>query len=137
MGGSKNPVVSAPSNGIVLCGSGTTGCHGEIESNREDGRRLGFLVASHDDPELVPVLNWHHGTAFLSTAGGWWPIGRDYQGTDYLAWITAQRGIPADTAEYVRIQERIRAGLAGIDGRDLDSQEASVVADAWDREWWL
>lgn len=140
MGGSKDPAINSSANLILLCGSGVSDCHGDVESNREDGRRLGYAVASHDDPELVPILNWTHGTAFLSTAGGWWPIGRDYQGTDYLEWITTQRGVPADSAEYLRIQERILNGLLGINGpngitRDLDREETELVEDAWDREW--
>jgi hypothetical protein len=36
MGGSRNEsTYIKPANLIVLCGSGTTGCHGWVESNRD------------------------------------------------------------------------------------------------------
>jgi hypothetical protein len=55
MGGSHRPDTDSVANALALCGSGTTGCHGWVESNRDEARRLGFLVASHDDPQFVPV----------------------------------------------------------------------------------
>ena len=39
MGGAKTPDIHSAANQVLLCGSGTTGCHGEIESNREQRYR--------------------------------------------------------------------------------------------------
>ena len=49
MGGTSDPRVNDARNLIVLCGSGTTGCHGWIESHRATARRDGWLLASFDD----------------------------------------------------------------------------------------
>jgi hypothetical protein len=54
MGGTKDPKVSSPANLIVLCGSGTTGCHGDVESYR-DARARGLLLWRSQDPAEVPV----------------------------------------------------------------------------------
>lgn len=50
-------------NGIAyrlsLCGSGTTGCHGWVESHREEAARLGYLLPRNGrplDPARVRVL---------------------------------------------------------------------------------
>lgn len=142
MGGSRNPAVSGPANGLTLCGSGTTGCHGWAEAHRTEAISAGLIVAQHGDPELVPVLNWLHGAAFLSASSGWWPAGTDYRGTDYLEHVAAERGVPADSAEYLRLASVILDGLQRLNGpaaleRDLDADEAEVVENAWDREWEL
>lgn len=43
-------------NLLRLCGSGTTGCHGLIEANRELSRDLGLLVRrTVSDIAAVPV----------------------------------------------------------------------------------
>lgn len=57
MGGSRAPYVNLPSNLLVLCGSGVTGCHGWVEANRRDALELGLLVsrAAGTEPVLVPV----------------------------------------------------------------------------------
>jgi hypothetical protein len=55
MGGSKDPKISAPSNLVVLCGSGSTGCHGDAESYRDAARARGLLVWRSQDPAEVPV----------------------------------------------------------------------------------
>ncbi|MCJ1709279.1 HNH endonuclease [Microbacterium sp. VKM Ac-2923] len=44
MGGTSEPFVGAASNGIVLCGNGTQGCHGEFEDDRDRALDLGILV---------------------------------------------------------------------------------------------
>ena len=41
-------------NGLPLCGSGNTGCHGWTESNPEWAELLGWRVPSGTDPEPVP-----------------------------------------------------------------------------------
>lgn len=46
----------ASSNGVALCGSGTTGCHGWITEHPADSARWGWTVKSWDTPAEVPVL---------------------------------------------------------------------------------
>lgn len=46
----------APGNGLGLCGSGTNGCHGVVESYRTLAYVLGWLVRRGDDPCTVPAL---------------------------------------------------------------------------------
>lgn len=46
------------SNGISLCGSGTTGCHGEAHHNRLWAEESGLIVPSWQDPAEVPVVTW-------------------------------------------------------------------------------
>ena len=55
MGGSKDERLNLPANLIVLDGSGTTGCHGDVESNRAAARAFGYLVWRSLDPAEVPV----------------------------------------------------------------------------------
>lgn len=55
MGGSRDPRLNRPSNLILLCGSGTTGCHGEVESKRTDAREHGYLLWRSLDPTAMPV----------------------------------------------------------------------------------
>ena len=71
MGGSKTSWINAPSNLILLCGSGTTGCHGWVESNRDVARESGWLVPRNGVlvPRDVPVL-YGDGLWFLWDDGG-------------------------------------------------------------------
>jgi 5-methylcytosine-specific restriction protein A len=55
MGGSRDPRLNLPSNLILLDGSGTTGCHGEVESHRADAETDGYLVPRTLHPTEVPV----------------------------------------------------------------------------------
>ena len=48
----------SPANGIDICGSGTTGCHGYIHANPAEATRWGWTVKSWDDPAITPVLLW-------------------------------------------------------------------------------
>lgn len=65
MGGSRRPDLNTPANLILLCGSGTTGCHGRIESRREQAYDEGMLLHDGQDPATVPVL--------LACPGDTWP----------------------------------------------------------------
>lgn len=56
MGGSKDPVSNTPANMVLLCGSGTTGCHGVLESNRQWGIAVGLIVHQSFDPEEILVV---------------------------------------------------------------------------------
>lgn len=72
MGGTSDPRLARPSNGILLCGSGTTGCHGWVEANPEAAERLGLAVPSWADPESVPVLTFD-GWVLLANNGAAYP----------------------------------------------------------------
>lgn len=58
------------SNGLLLCGSGTTGCHGWVHSNPISARQKGFAVNSTEDPRLVPVEHAVYGLVWLDDLGG-------------------------------------------------------------------
>lgn len=45
-GGTSDPAVGDISNCLILCGTGTTGCHGWVESNRAKAREQGYLVSA-------------------------------------------------------------------------------------------
>lgn len=72
MGGSRVPWVNKPGNLLLLCGSGVTGCHGWVESNRDEARKLGFLVSAlgTDIPSHVPVWHSAHGWVLMDDYGG-------------------------------------------------------------------
>jgi hypothetical protein len=65
MGGSRNELLHQPANLILLCGSGTTGCHGWVESNRDKAREQGYLIQKVESAEQVP---------FRDNSGIWWNI---------------------------------------------------------------
>lgn len=56
MGGSTRGDVNALPNLLLLCGTGTTGCHGEVEANRAQSNTYGWLVPIGYQPAEVPVL---------------------------------------------------------------------------------
>lgn len=56
MGGSTRADLNTPANLVLICGSGTTGCHGRIESNRTIAYGEGLLLHDGADPTAVPVL---------------------------------------------------------------------------------
>jgi hypothetical protein len=55
MGGTKSERINEVENLLLLCGSGTTGCHGWVESHRAEAYRDGWLVHSWDDPAEIPI----------------------------------------------------------------------------------
>ena len=52
MGGSTAPDTNTASNSLFVC----IPCHNEIEANREEALRYGWLVRQGQDPETVTVL---------------------------------------------------------------------------------
>lgn len=54
MGGSRDPLISTPANGVPLCGSGTTGCHGWTERHPIEAKRLGWALEVHEDQLVAP-----------------------------------------------------------------------------------
>lgn len=69
MGGSKDLATNRPTNGVVLCGSATTGCHHHVESNRAEAYDDGFLVHQGIDPEAIPVRHHQLGLVYLTNEG--------------------------------------------------------------------
>lgn len=47
MGGTTNPLSSDPRNIVLLCGSGVTGCHGEVEGDRTQAYDDGWLLTDY------------------------------------------------------------------------------------------
>lgn len=69
MGGSKDVTANLPANLLLLCGSGTEGCHGHIESFRGQAYVDGFLVHKWETPADIPV-KLVNGWRVLDNAGG-------------------------------------------------------------------
>lgn len=60
------------SNGLWLCGSGTTGCHGRLEADRRAHRPLGWDVPRRRDTTTTEVVIWQRGArirALLDNSG--------------------------------------------------------------------
>lgn len=80
MGGSKAPWVNRASNGITVCGSGVTGCHGEIEANRSWAEVKGYIVRRGLNlPVNVPVEHTRYGDVWLTDAGEAVPVGNNHK----------------------------------------------------------
>ncbi len=58
LGGSRH--LHTMANLVTLCGTGTTGCHGEVEADRPTSRAFGWLVPNGVTPEQWPVFR--HGS---------------------------------------------------------------------------
>ena len=70
------PGLNQPSNLIVLCGSGTVGCHAWVHQHPLEAYANGWLVhgtKDETDPLKVPVLTKQHGLVLLDDEGGWTP----------------------------------------------------------------
>lgn len=52
MGGSTAPDTNTASNALALC----VACHNDIESQRDEALRMGWLVRQHVKPLDIPVL---------------------------------------------------------------------------------
>lgn len=70
MGGTTDPAINDPRNLVTLCGSGTTGCHGWVESQRDRARQLGWLIDSLSDEQLDrPIRLGEHLWVYLDAHG--------------------------------------------------------------------
>ncbi len=68
------PWLTRASNGVLLCGDGTTGCHGDVETReRAAARELGFVVSATGirRPASVPILHALYGWVLLDDEGGY------------------------------------------------------------------
>ena len=74
-GGTSDPEANSPSRLLLLCGSATTGCHGEVEA-RKDPHDLaaGYRLESWQDPEAEGVMYFDASgcgvTKWLEAGGG-------------------------------------------------------------------
>lgn len=68
MGGTRDPRSSDPRNLILLCGTGTTGCHDWVESHRDAARDAGWLLRGYH--ELDRPLITRLGTRIVLFADG-------------------------------------------------------------------
>lgn len=57
-GGTREEIANTPANLLLLCGSGTTGCHGRIERERTTAYSYGWLVHQGTDPSTVATWVW-------------------------------------------------------------------------------
>jgi hypothetical protein len=70
MGGTRR-AIHTPSWLLAVCGMGnTSGCHGRIETHREQARARGWLLGPSDDPATTPVLHAVYGWVILLDDGG-------------------------------------------------------------------
>jgi len=69
MGGSSTTWINDVSNLLLLCGTGTTGCHGRIESHRTAAYDAGWLLRTGFNPWEVPVVLHGHRTVYLTRDG--------------------------------------------------------------------
>lgn len=59
MGGDRLGLTNTPANLVLMCGSGTTGCHGWAEfGNRTAGYQKGWLVHRWERPATKPILRF-------------------------------------------------------------------------------
>lgn len=64
------PGLHEPQNLILVCGSGTQGCHGRIHANPEWAYRLGYLVHMNDEhPENRQYYDRKQGWLYLNPDG--------------------------------------------------------------------
>lgn len=56
MGGTRRAGINRPSNLLAVCGHGTSGCHGWVESHRVEAYVAGWLVRRGLDPVEHPVI---------------------------------------------------------------------------------
>jgi hypothetical protein len=69
MGGTSDIAIGHPANGVPLCGSGTTGCHGWTEHHPHDAELLGWRLAPGQPAIGAPfwdrLYGWRAWTAEL------------------------------------------------------------------------
>jgi hypothetical protein len=62
--------VNSLANLLLLCGTGITGCHGNVESRRTEAYAKGLLVRTGKDPAAEPVKVWCLPEKVLLTVDG-------------------------------------------------------------------
>jgi hypothetical protein len=67
--------VWTPSNGLHLCGSGTTGCHGWVTDHPNAANDRGWLLRSRQQPRLEPAVITPQGRwCYLTETGLYVPV---------------------------------------------------------------
>jgi len=56
-------------NLVLMCGSGTTGCHGWTHAHPVVAADMGWIVLSWEEPDEKPMLTWR-GWVLLTADGG-------------------------------------------------------------------
>lgn len=82
MGGTRRADTNSPANLLLLCGSGTTGCHGWVELHRREGLDAGVILYDRDNPTEHP---------FMDRLGNWWTL--TDEGTKQLTNPSADSGV--------------------------------------------
>jgi hypothetical protein len=96
-----------PRNGLHVCGSGTTGCHGALTNTngrRKEFEQNGWIVPSHEDPAAVECLiytRWYGHDWVLLTA--------EYPWVELAPWPEGKTGHPDDLGV-----PRVDPGLDGV-----------------------
>lgn len=57
--GYRIPWVRRAANGLYLCGTGTTGCHGWVESNRPKAARHGWWISPQSGAAAAEIPVWY------------------------------------------------------------------------------
>lgn len=75
-GGTSLHWVDGAANGIILCGTGTRGCHGSVESQRRTSIDTGFLISALglSTAEDIAIRHSLLGLVYLTDDGGWIPV---------------------------------------------------------------
>ncbi|GGL27518.1 HNH endonuclease [Phycicoccus endophyticus] len=68
-GGTRDHRSIDPRNGVLVCGTGTTGCHGWIESHRAAAYATGWLLRSYDQLDK-PLITLDGHAIYLTDDGG-------------------------------------------------------------------
>ena len=70
MGGTRSEIANQPANLVLVCGTGTTECHGLIEAQPIQATARGFRISSSADPEKVPIVDEQGAEWYLTNDGG-------------------------------------------------------------------
>ena len=85
---------TTPANLLLACGSGTTGCHGDIHANVARSRDRGLIVPDWAIPAEYPVLLWRRGDHGVMHAV--WVLLDDHGGVTPIDAFEAARRIDGD-----------------------------------------
>jgi|SRR6478735_2562965 len=78
----RDALTHSPGNAVILCGSGTTLCHGWVHAHPAEARGSGWIVSRFiADPATEPVWTIRHGWVLLDHDGHF-TLARDTAGED-------------------------------------------------------
>lgn len=70
MGGTRRAETDQPANLLLVCGTGTTECHGWIEAQPAQAIGRGFRIAAGATPARIPYMDWTGREWILTDDGG-------------------------------------------------------------------